>query len=48
MGGVRSEVNLEILRAFRREGISIPFPQREVRILSTAEGAEPASPIRSA
>ena len=46
MGGVRSEVNLEILRTFRREGISIPFPQREVRILSTAEGAEPASPDR--
>ena len=40
MGGVRSEVNLEILRAFRREGISIPFPQREVRILPP--GAEVA------
>lgn len=32
-GGVRSDINLEILRVFRREGISIPFPQREVRML---------------
>lgn len=49
MGGVRSEVNLEILRTFRREGISIPFPQREVRILSTVENAEAApAPVQSA
>ncbi|MDR1934409.1 MAG: mechanosensitive ion channel, partial [Candidatus Accumulibacter sp.] len=32
-GGVRSDINREMLRAFRREGISIPFPQREVRVL---------------
>lgn len=35
-GGVRSEINLEILRAFRANGISIPFPQREVRMLSAS------------
>ena len=35
-GGVRSEINLEILRAFRENGIAIPFPQREVRVLSSA------------
>jgi small-conductance mechanosensitive channel len=32
-GGIRSDINLEILRAFRKQGIAIPFPQREVRIL---------------
>ncbi|MDR1708908.1 MAG: mechanosensitive ion channel [Candidatus Accumulibacter sp.] len=32
-GGVRSDINREILLAFRKEGISIPFPQREVRML---------------
>jgi small-conductance mechanosensitive channel len=40
--GVRSDVSREILAAFRREGIEIPFPQREVRILGAA--AAPAGP----
>jgi small-conductance mechanosensitive channel len=30
---IRSAVQLEILRRFRAEGIEIPFPQRELRIL---------------
>ena len=33
-GGVRSDINREILRVFRKEGVSIPFPQRELRVLS--------------
>ncbi|MDR0233896.1 MAG: mechanosensitive ion channel [Zoogloeaceae bacterium] len=33
-GGLRSQVNLAIWRHFRDEGIEMPFPQREVRILN--------------
>jgi small-conductance mechanosensitive channel len=33
---LRSEINLAIWRAFRQEGIEIPFPQREVRLLGQA------------
>ncbi|MBK8888915.1 MAG: mechanosensitive ion channel [Dechloromonas sp.] len=38
-GGVTSDVNLAVWRAFRDNGIEIPFPQREVRMLNekTAE-----------
>lgn len=32
-GNVVSEINLAIWRVFREHGISIPFPQREVRLL---------------
>jgi small-conductance mechanosensitive channel len=39
-GIVRSEINLAIWRVFREHGIAIPFPQREVRLIS--EGAPTA------
>lgn len=30
---VKSDLNVEIWRTFRREGVEIPFPQREIRVL---------------
>lgn len=36
--GLKSEINLAIWRAFKQHGITIPFPQREVRILAQASG----------
>jgi len=36
--GIRSEIYLEIWRAFKEVGIEIPYPQREVRILPDAGG----------
>ncbi|MBI3094446.1 MAG: mechanosensitive ion channel [Rhodocyclales bacterium] len=35
-GQLRSEINLAIWREFKQAGISIPFPQREIRILKEA------------
>ncbi len=32
-GGIRSAINLAIWRGFRAQGIEIPFPQREVRLI---------------
>ncbi|MCF7822447.1 MAG: mechanosensitive ion channel [Mariprofundaceae bacterium] len=32
LGGVRSEVNLAIWRAFKKAGITIPYPQRDIHI----------------
>ena len=37
-GNVVSDVNLAIWRAFNENGIRIPFPQREVRLLGTPAG----------
>ncbi|MCM2288400.1 MAG: mechanosensitive ion channel [Sulfuritalea sp.] len=38
-GQLRSDINMIIWREFKQAGISIPFPQREIRILGGAEGA---------
>ena len=38
MLNIRSELNLEIWRAFHEAGIEIPYPQREVRILPGVGG----------
>lgn len=35
-GSIQSEVALVILERFREAGISIPFPQREIRVIPTA------------
>ncbi|MFA4969631.1 MAG: mechanosensitive ion channel domain-containing protein [Sulfuritalea sp.] len=36
VGNLRSDINLAIWREFKQAGISIPFPQREIRILKEA------------
>ena len=40
LGGVRSEVNLAIWRAFKQAGITIPFPQRDIHIKNGSLAAE--------
>lgn len=37
VNNVRSEINLAIWRAFKQHGVTIPFPQREVRILGAGD-----------
>jgi len=41
-GNVVSDINLAIWRAFRENGIEIPFPQRDVRIVGQAAPVPPA------
>lgn len=36
LGGVRSEVNLAIWRAFKKAGITIPYPQRDIHFKDSA------------
>ncbi|WP_342119328.1 mechanosensitive ion channel family protein [Pseudoduganella sp. OTU4001] len=38
-GGVTSDVNRAIWKALKENGISVPFPQREVRVLGAMPGA---------
>lgn len=37
VGSVRSDINIAIWRAFQEEGITIPFPQRDIHMIATAE-----------
>jgi small-conductance mechanosensitive channel len=43
-GNLKSALNVSIWKAFQTNGIKIPFPQREVRLLASAPtGTETAS-----
>jgi small-conductance mechanosensitive channel len=37
---ITSGINLEVWRRYKREGISIPYPQREVRVIGPVAGPE--------
>ncbi|HEX7689064.1 MAG TPA: mechanosensitive ion channel domain-containing protein, partial [Burkholderiaceae bacterium] len=39
-GGVKSDVNLALLRLFNEQGVEIPYPQRVVRTLAVEPGRE--------
>lgn len=41
---VRSHINFAVFEAFRREGIEIPFPQRDVYLRARASNSETARP----
>lgn len=47
-GRVESDLRLDIVRRFRTRSISIPFPQREVRLLGDAAAAAAARPVAGA
>ena len=38
VGSVKSDVNLAIWRSFKENGITIPFPQRDVRLVDEKSG----------
>ena len=44
---VRSDLNFAIWREFRLHGVSVPFPQREVRLLGGAAPVVPELPGRA-
>jgi small-conductance mechanosensitive channel len=43
-GNIVSDVNFAIWRSFREHGVSIPFPQREVRLLNGDQAAAQRAP----
>ncbi|GAA5183624.1 mechanosensitive ion channel [Niveibacterium umoris] len=46
--GIKSNINREIWRRFREEGIEIPFPQREVRVVGAPVESVPVSVVAQA
>lgn len=46
-GNLRSDLNLQILEAFRKEGIEIPFPQRDIRVRSLTDLPHPAADVQA-
>lgn len=42
VGSVKSDVNLAIWRSFKENGVTIPFPQRDVRIIGSTTTVAPA------
>jgi len=44
-GGVRSDVNLALLKLFNEQGVEIPYPQRVVRTIAVEPGAEAAGVV---
>ena len=44
--GLKSDLNLAIWKAFQQHGISVPFPQRDVRIVAMPAAVPgPAAPV---
>jgi small-conductance mechanosensitive channel len=43
-GNLKTALNLGIWKAFRDNGIRIPYPQREVRIIGQPPGDKAATP----
>lgn len=45
-GSLRSAIFCDILHVFRHEGIEIPYPQRDIRIVANAQSAELRRPLK--
>ena len=43
-GNLRSDLNRALLKSFNANGIAIPFPQREIRIVGTDSNPDAAPP----
>ena len=46
-GSLRSAIFCDILHAFRLEGIEIPYPQRDIRVVANAQSAELRRPLQN-
>jgi small-conductance mechanosensitive channel len=45
VNNVRSDVNRAIWRIFRAHGVTMPFPQREIRMRDPRAGKPPAQAV---